>query len=55
MNIYVYANMYIDVHTCAHTHSLISLLHARVVQVFLNTCMRVWGDWKWGVFQLVHG
>jgi len=21
-----------------------------VSKVFLNTCMRVWGDWKWGFF-----
>jgi len=59
---YVLAGPRVWVHICTRVGAFcdlycpISLLHARVSQVFLNTCMRVCGGIGSGVlFQLVHG
>jgi len=57
--VYVCIYIYIRAHVCVHMYSCrrilfictvpISLLHARVSQVFLNTCMRVCGGIGSGV------
>ena len=47
--IYIRARVYVHMHSCRRILFIcsggcpISLLHARVLQVFLNTYMRVWG------------
>ena len=55
--IYIRARVGVHMHSCrrifVYLYCPISLLHARVSQVFLNTCMRVWGGiGSWVCFSL---
>ena len=51
--IYIRARVGVHMHSCRRIlfvlYCPISLLHAHVLQVFLNTCMRVWGGIGSGV------
>ena len=48
--VYVLIHVYIHARVGVHMQSCRPLLHARVSQVFLNTCMRVWGGVGSGSF-----